>query len=213
MKKFTVSEASMLLENGDKLNQVFGKEQTNLEDLVHYILRVCNQNKNRVRLRVRGLYDNVGFVLEIDFPLELNEDMQIIFDSDVCVDTGDYTERDFCANVWYGIGFASVRGAGRKTAGFGSDLYKDKEPVETKGDKGDKEDKEDVRSYNVGASDYAQHKIQPWDIYLDYNLNPWDADIVKRVLRTKKTDTRIMDYEKIIHTCKERIRQINLYGK
>ena len=44
-------------------------------------------------------------------------------------------------------------------------------------------------------------------------LNPWDADIVKRVLRTKKTDTRIMDYEKIIHTCKERIRQINLYGK
>ena len=76
-----------------------------------------------------------------------------------------------------------------------------------------KSDAEDIRAYNVGASDYAQHKIQPWDIYLEYNLNPWDADIVKRVLRTKKTDTRIMDYEKIIHTCKERIRQINLYGK
>ena len=67
---------------------------------------------------------------------------------------------------------------------------------------------EDIRTYNVGASDYAQHKIQPWDIYLEYNLNPWDADIIKRVLRTKKTDTRIMDYEKIIHTCKERIRQL-----
>lgn len=77
----------------------------------------------------------------------------------------------------------------------------------------DKSEAEDIRAYNVGASDYAQHKIQPWDIYLEYNLNPWDADIVKRVLRTKKTDTRIMDYEKIIHTCKERIRQINLYGK
>ena len=71
-----------------------------------------------------------------------------------------------------------------------------------------KSDAEDIRAYNVGASDYAQHKIQPWDIYLEYNLNPWDADIVKRVLRTKKTDTRIMDYEKIIHTCKERIRQL-----
>ena len=207
MKKFTVSEASMLLENGDKLNQVFNKEQTNLEDLVHYILRACNQNKNRVRLRVRGLYDNVGFVLEIDFPLELNEDMQIIFDSDVCVDTGDYTERDFCANTWYEIGFASVREVGRKTAGFGSDLYKGKEVKEVK------EDKDDVRSYNVGSSDYAQHKIQPWDIYLDYDLNPWDADIVKRVLRTKETDGRKLDYEKIIHICKERIRQIDEYGK
>ena len=77
----------------------------------------------------------------------------------------------------------------------------------------EKPEAEDIRTYNVGASDYAQHKIQPWDIYLEYNLNPWDADIVKRVLRTKKTDTRIMDYEKIIHTCKERIRQIKLYGK
>ena len=210
MKKFTVSEASMLLENGDKLNQVFGKEQTNLEDLVHYILKTCSQNKNRVRLRVRGLYDTVGFVLEIFFPLETDDDVQIIFDSDVCVDVDDCTERNFSADGWYEIGFASVRGMGRKTAGFGSDLYKDKEPVEVKEDK---EDKEDIRSYNVGASDYAQHKIQPWDIYLDYDLNPWDADIVKRVLRTKKTDTRIMDYEKIIHICKERIRQIDEYGK
>ena len=44
-------------------------------------------------------------------------------------------------------------------------------------------------------------------------LNPWDADIVKRVLRTKKTDGRRLDYEKIIHICKERIRQIDEYGK
>ena len=43
-----------------------------------------------------------------------------------------------------------------------------------------------VRNHNVGNSDYAQHKIQPWDIWLEYKLNPWDADIVKRVLRTKK---------------------------
>lgn len=66
-----------------------------------------------------------------------------------------------------------------------------------------------VRSYNVGTSDYAKHKIQPWDIWLEYGLNPWDADIVKRILRTKKGDTRKMDYEKIIHICRERIRQID----
>lgn len=67
----------------------------------------------------------------------------------------------------------------------------------------------DTRSYNVGASDYAKHKIQPWDIWLEYDLNPWDADIIKRVLRTKKTDGRRLDYEKIIHICKERIRQLD----
>ena len=62
--------------------------------------------------------------------------------------------------------------------------------------------KEDVRSYNVGQSDYSKHKIQPWDIWLEYKLNPWDADIVKRVLRTKGTDSRKLDYEKIIHVAK-----------
>ena len=72
----------------------------------------------------------------------------------------------------------------------------------------EKSEAEDIRTYNVGASDYAQHKIQPWDIYLEYNLNPWDADIIKRVLRDKPTDGRKLDYEKIIHICKERIRQL-----
>lgn len=67
---------------------------------------------------------------------------------------------------------------------------------------------EDIRSYNIGNSDYSKHKIQPWDIWLEYNLNPWDADIVKRVLRNKEGESRIMDYEKIIHVCKERIRQL-----
>ena len=65
-----------------------------------------------------------------------------------------------------------------------------------------------VRNKNIGNSNYADHKIQPWDIWMDWNLNPWDADIIKRTLRTKKGDSRIMDYEKIIHVCEERIRQI-----
>jgi len=67
-----------------------------------------------------------------------------------------------------------------------------------------------TRNYNVGTSNYSEHKIQPWDIWLEYNLNPWDADIIKRVLRTKKDNSRILDYEKIIHVCQERIRQLNV---
>lgn len=71
----------------------------------------------------------------------------------------------------------------------------------------------ETRATNVGASDYSQHIIQPWAIWWEYRLNPWDADIVKRVLRHKVTDTRKMDYEKIIHICKERIRQIDKTGE
>lgn len=67
-----------------------------------------------------------------------------------------------------------------------------------------------VRDYNVGKSDYAKHKIQPWDIILEYRLNYWDGDIIKRVLRTKEDEARRLDYEKIIHICKERIRQIDM---
>lgn len=72
-----------------------------------------------------------------------------------------------------------------------------------------KQIKEDPRKYNVGKSDYAKRKIQPWDIWLEYNLNPWDADIIKRVLRNKEGEDRKTEYEKIIHICKERIRQLN----
>lgn len=68
---------------------------------------------------------------------------------------------------------------------------------------------EKVQSYNVGKSDYAKHVIQPWDIWKEYNLNPWDADIVKRVLRTKEGEPRTVDYEKIIHICKYRIAELS----
>lgn len=74
---------------------------------------------------------------------------------------------------------------------------------------------ENVMSYNIGFSDYSKRRIQPWDIWEEYKLNPWDADIVKRILRTKEEygmtlkESRLMDYEKIIHICKKRIDQIN----
>lgn len=68
---------------------------------------------------------------------------------------------------------------------------------------------ENVQSYNVGKSDYSKHAIQLWDIWKEYNLNPWDADIVKRVLRSKEGEERTLDYEKIIHICKYRIAELS----
>ena len=68
-----------------------------------------------------------------------------------------------------------------------------------------------VRSHNVGKSNYSERLIQPWAIWLSYpELTSFDNDIIKRVLRTKEGDSRRMDYEKIIHICKERIRQIDV---
>lgn len=74
--------------------------------------------------------------------------------------------------------------------------------------------KKQVRDHNVGNSDYSCHQIQPWDLWIQYHLNPFDADIIKRILRKKlesgmsASESRIMDYEKIIHICQERIRQL-----
>lgn len=74
----------------------------------------------------------------------------------------------------------------------------------------------EVREGNVGKSNYSKQFIQPWSIWIDYNLNPWDADLVKRILRTKEEagmtlrESRLMDYTKMIHICKERIRQLEL---
>lgn len=78
---------------------------------------------------------------------------------------------------------------------------------------------QNVRDYNIGNSNYSSFKIQPWSIWEEYKLNPWDADVVKRILRTKKipgktkVQARIVDYEKIIHVCQERIRQLKANNK
>ena len=79
----------------------------------------------------------------------------------------------------------------------------------------DLKNKEAVRNYNVGKSDYSKHKIQPWDIWIEYRLNPFEADIVKRILRKKEEtgitpqQARKMDYRKCIHILEELIRQID----
>lgn len=69
---------------------------------------------------------------------------------------------------------------------------------------------DDTRKANVGSSDYARHIIQAWAIIQEYALNYWDGDIVKRVLRKKEGEDRATAYEKIIHICRERLRQIKI---
>lgn len=77
-------------------------------------------------------------------------------------------------------------------------------------------DESDARVSNVGESNYSKHLIQPWSIWIDWSLNPWDADIVKRILRSKGgtpeaiVANRILDYNKIIHICNERLRQLKV---
>ena len=76
---------------------------------------------------------------------------------------------------------------------------------------------ESIRNHNVGNSNYAKMPAgyQPWDLWKVYHMNPWDADILKRLLRTKaepglsSQESRKLDYEKIIHVCQERINQID----
>lgn len=70
-------------------------------------------------------------------------------------------------------------------------------------------DKSGKRSINEGSSNYAEKTIQPYSIWLDYpELTSWDHDLIKRILRTKKGESRLLEYKKIIDVCNERIRQI-----
>lgn len=79
-------------------------------------------------------------------------------------------------------------------------------------------DSSSIRNSNVGESNYSKHLIQPWSIWREYKLNPWDADIIKRVLRQKGgspediISNRILDYKKIIHICQEQLRAFKQQG-
>lgn len=60
--------------------------------------------------------------------------------------------------------------------------------------------KDNSLGFNVGKSNYSSMKLQPWEIFEAHQqLNYWEADIIKRLLRDKKGDSRLLDYEKIVH--------------
>ena len=47
---------------------------------------------------------------------------------------------------------------------------------------------------SVGTSKYHEKTIQPWHIWEAFKLNPWRADLIKRLLRQKE-----LDFDKIAH--------------
>jgi hypothetical protein len=55
------------------------------------------------------------------------------------------------------------------------------------------------RENQVDGDHYRKHKIQPWDIRKEYGLNPWEADVIKYVLRRKPEVNRIIDLKKARH--------------
>lgn len=72
-------------------------------------------------------------------------------------------------------------------------------------------EEDSCRNTNAGKSNYSTKLLQPWSIWLDNpELTPWDMDIIKRTIRTKETDDRSLDYEKIAHICQERLRQLKV---
>jgi len=64
-----------------------------------------------------------------------------------------------------------------------------------------------VNQHNVGASNYAEHLIQPWHIFNAHpHLNYQECDLIKRLLRSKPGE-RKLDLEKCQHILAELIRQ------
>jgi len=67
---------------------------------------------------------------------------------------------------------------------------------------------DEERKEQVGGNHYASHRIQPWDIILDYKLDFWAGNAVKYILREKKD--RLEDLKKARHYLDECIRQIEV---
>jgi hypothetical protein len=61
----------------------------------------------------------------------------------------------------------------------------------------------------IGGSHYRQMKIQPWEIIDAHNLNFYEGNILKYLLRRK--DNRVEDLKKLIHYAEHAIElELNL---
>lgn len=54
----------------------------------------------------------------------------------------------------------------------------------------------DIHNKQIGGTHY-KNKIQPWDIIDSWNLNFYEGNILKYLLRKK--DNRVEDLQKLIH--------------
>lgn len=54
------------------------------------------------------------------------------------------------------------------------------------------------RTMQVGGDHYRQSEIQPWDVFLDWQLDPWLCNVIKYVQRHKLKNGK-QDLEKARH--------------
>ena len=54
-------------------------------------------------------------------------------------------------------------------------------------------------SYQVGGNHYVKRKIQPWEIWKAYEMNPWEANALKYLLRYKDKGKPLEDLKKCRH--------------
>lgn len=71
-----------------------------------------------------------------------------------------------------------------------------------------------LQSFNVGESDYSEHRIQVWDIVDEYNLDFYEGNILKYLLRRKGNDSdhrntnRFIDLQKLIHYAQRKMERL-----
>lgn len=53
--------------------------------------------------------------------------------------------------------------------------------------------------YQVGGNHYVKRKIQPWEIWKAYEMNPWEANALKYLLRYKDKGKPLEDLKKCRH--------------
>jgi hypothetical protein len=56
-----------------------------------------------------------------------------------------------------------------------------------------------ARDIQVGGEHYRKFEIQPWDIWLEYGLDPWLAGVIKYVLRAGHKGSKLEDLKKARH--------------
>ncbi len=63
----------------------------------------------------------------------------------------------------------------------------------------------------VGGDHYVKHRIQPWSIIDAYDLNYYEGNILKYLLRSK--ENRVEDLQKLIHYAEKEISNLNKINK
>ena len=61
-------------------------------------------------------------------------------------------------------------------------------------------------SKQVGGDHYAKHKIQPWHIIDEYDLNYYEGNVLKYLLRSKSN--RVEDLHKAVHYLEKEIENL-----